>query len=112
MKQVLRSGIDRRYVLLPLLIGITLVVSMYFVLEARRDITRNLTAELREREDRMRQIDELIYTSLAAESAQRGFVLTGDQAYLSPYAAGRESTAAVLTTLIPKYQALDAAEVP
>jgi signal transduction histidine kinase len=111
MKKVLRSGIDRRYVLLPLLVGIAIVVSLYIVLEARRDVTRNLTAELREREDRMRQVDELIYTSLSAESAQRGFVLTGDQAYLAPYASGRENTAAVLAKLIPRYQQRDTSEV-
>ena len=111
MKQVLRSGIDRRYVLLPLLIGITLVVSMYFVLEARREVTRNLTAELREREDRMRQIDELIHTSLSSESAQRGFLLTGDPAYLTPYASGRESSSALLDKLIPRYQEKEPSEV-
>jgi signal transduction histidine kinase len=104
MKKVLRSGIDRRYVLLPLLVGIALVISMYVVLEARREVTRNLTAELRQREERMRQIDELIQTGLSAESAQRGYVLTADPAFLPPYAAGRENTAAVLAKLLQGYQ--------
>jgi signal transduction histidine kinase len=110
MKEVLRSGIDRRYVLLPLLIGIAVVVSMYFVLEARREVTRSLTAELRERENRVRQIDELIYTGVAAESAQRGFLLTGDPAFLSSYSSGRENTAALLTGLIPQYAGAEASE--
>jgi signal transduction histidine kinase len=110
MKQVLRSGIDRRYVLLPLLLGIALVLSMHFVLEARREVTRNLTAELRERENRVRQIDELIYTGVAAESAQRGFLLTGDPAYLSSYSSARENTAALLTRLIPQYEGAEASE--
>jgi signal transduction histidine kinase len=103
MKEVLRSGIDRRYVLLPLLAGIAMVIAMYVVLEARREVTRTLTAELRQRENRVRQLDELIYTGVAAESAQRGFLLTGDPAYLSSYASGRESSAALLTGLIPAY---------
>ncbi|MEO6078393.1 MAG: CHASE3 domain-containing protein [Steroidobacteraceae bacterium] len=111
MKKVLRSGIDRRYVLLPLLLGVALVVSMHFLIEARREVTRNLTSELREREDRMRQIDELIYTSVAAESAQRGFVLTGDAAYLTPYASGRVNTAALLAQLISWYELRDPSEV-
>jgi signal transduction histidine kinase len=111
MKKVLRSGIDRRYVLLPLLLGIAVVLSMYFVLEARREVTRNLTAELREREDRMRQIDELINTAVSAESAQRGFVLTAQPAYLEPYASGRERNAAVLAGLIPQYQSRDESEL-
>jgi signal transduction histidine kinase len=111
MKRVLRSGIDRRYVLLPLLVGIALVLSMYFVLEARRDVTRNLTTELRDRDDRMRQIDELIAASLTSESALRGFLLTGNPAYLEPYAPARESTAALLAKLIPRYQQRDQGEV-
>jgi signal transduction histidine kinase len=111
MKKVLRSGIDRRYVLLPLLAGIAVVLSMYFVLEARREVTRNLTTELREREERVRQIDELIYTAISAESAQRGFVLTAQPAYLAPYASGREGNAAMLARLIPRYQARDQSEL-
>ncbi|MEO8313507.1 MAG: CHASE3 domain-containing protein [Pseudomonadota bacterium] len=112
MKKVLRSGIDRRYVLLPLLVGIVLVLSIYFVQQVARDHTRNLTVTLRDREDRMRQIDELIYTSVAAESAQRGFLLTADPAYLPPYASGRAATAALLDKLIPRYQQRDQSEVP
>lgn len=111
MKKVLRSGIDRRYVLLPLLAGIAIVVSMYFVLEAQREVTRDLTVELREREDRLRQIDELIFAALSAESAQRGFVLTAEPAYLAPYASGRESSEAVLSKLIPRYEERDESEL-
>jgi len=99
-------------VLLPLLVGIALVVSMYFVLEARREVTRQLTAELRERESRMRQIDELIHSCLTAESAQRGFLLTGDPAYLPSYTAARESAASLLAGLLPLYQEKEASEVP
>ncbi len=111
MRKVLRSGIDRRYVLVPLLVGVALVVSMYFVQEARREVARALTATLRDQEDRMRQIVELIYTGLEAESAQRGFLLTGDAAYLLPYTAGRQSSDKLLANLIPRYQQRDQSEV-
>lgn len=111
MRKVLRSGIDRRYVLLPLLVGIALAVSVYFVLEARREVTRNLTVELRDREDRMRQIDELINTGLSAESAQRGYLLTANASYLAPYATNRQRADTLLARLIARYRERDQSEV-
>lgn len=111
MRKVLRSGIDRRYVLFPLLVGIALVVSVYFVLEARRDVARSLTTELREREERIRLLDELINAGLAAESAQRGYLLTGNPSYLEPYATSRQDTDRLLTALIGRYEQRDQSEV-
>jgi signal transduction histidine kinase len=111
MRKVLRSGFDRQYVLLPLLVAITLVASLYFFQKARREVTLNLTITLRDREDRMRQIAELIYASLESESAQRGFLITGQEAYLEPYAAGRKSTTELLEKLIPRYEQRDQQEV-
>jgi CHASE3 domain sensor protein len=60
----------------------------------------------------MRQVDELIQTGLSSESAQCGYVLTGDPAYLSPYTSGRENSAGVLAKLIQRYQVRDESEVP
>jgi signal transduction histidine kinase len=111
MRKVLRSGIDRRYVLLPLLAGVALVVALYFVQEARREVTRTLSITLRDREDRMQEIAELIYASLESESSQRGYLLTREKTYLGPYATGRQSTVELLDRLIPRYQQRDQAEV-
>ncbi len=94
-----------------LLVGIALVVSVYSCWRPGREVTRNLTAELRDREDRMRQIDELINTGLAAESAQRGYLLTANTAYLSPYATSRQHADTLLGKLIARYKERDESEV-
>jgi signal transduction histidine kinase len=112
MKYLLRSGFDRRYVLIPMLVAIGLVLSVYFVAEARRAYTRDLSVVIRDREDRMRKLTELIYSSLESESAQRGYLLTGEQEYLTPYAVGRKGAEQMLTDLIARYQARDQSEVP
>ncbi len=112
MSTLLRSGFDRRYVLVPMLAAIVLVMSVFFVAEARRAYTRDLSLVIRDREDRMRKLTELIYASLESESAQRGYLLTGEPEYLQPYASGRKLTEQLLADLESRYRARDQVEVP
>jgi signal transduction histidine kinase len=112
MKTRMRDGFDRRHVLIPMLAVVALVVSVFFVAEARRAYTRDLSLVIRDREDRMRKITEVIYSSLESESAQRGYLLTGEPEYLVPYASGRKLAEQLLADLLARYQARDAAEVP
>ncbi len=112
MKRILRTGFDRRYVLLPMLAAILLVVSLFFVGEARRSYVKELSIVIRDRQERMQDIAELIYACLESESAQRGYLLTGDSEYLVPYSTGRSSSAAALKKLIERYTRRDQAEVP
>src|SRR4051812_47958960 len=91
MREILREGIDRRYVLLPLLSVTALVIASFFLAEARRDYTRTLSEVASERQDRLRVIAELTYTSMDVESAQRGYLLTGDRKYVEPYETGRQA---------------------
>jgi signal transduction histidine kinase len=110
MRQILRAGFDRRYVLLPLLAAVTLVITAFFVAEARRTYTRELSEVVVIRQDRMREIAELIYTAIEAESAQRGFSLTGDPVYAEPYAEGRKKAFALIDDLIERYGRTDPEE--
>jgi signal transduction histidine kinase len=110
MRQILSEGIDRRYVLLPLLAVIALVVTAFFVAEARRAYTRDLSELIRARQERMRETAELIYATLEAESAQRGYVLTGDPQYLEPYSEGRRVAVALLDMMIKRYASADVEE--
>lgn len=112
MRKVLSSGIDRRYVLFPLLVGIALVASLYFIQDARRTVTLRLTHELRDRDERIRKLGELSYTSLESESAQRGFLLTGLVSYLKPYDQGRARAIKLLDELMVAYRLQEPAEVP
>ena len=111
-RRLIEEGFNRRYVLPPLLLAIGLVVTGFAITESRRAETRELAVTLRERQDVMRVLAESIYETLEAESAQRGFLLTGDPKYVTPLegrlAAGRDR----LRQLIDRYPALAPAELP
>jgi signal transduction histidine kinase len=110
MRQVLREGFDRRYVLFPLLAAITVVVTTFFVAEARRGYTSNLSESIRDGQDRLRDLAELIYASVGAESAQRGYLLTGDERYLEPDQEAQRTAGRLLDSLIARYTAIGSTE--
>jgi len=76
-------------VLLPLLAGVALIIAVFFVAESRRGYTRELAEIIQVRLYRMRELAELIYVCLEAESAQRGYLLTREAQYAEPYDRGR-----------------------
>lgn len=110
MRTVLAAGFDRRYVLVPLLAAIALVATAFFVTEARRDYTYHLAEAVGERQDRLRQLTELVDACLVAESAQRGYLLTGEIQYLSPYDASVREARELSTHLLEHYRRDDPAE--
>ena len=112
MREILREGIDRRYVLLPLVAVTALVIASFFVAEARRDYTQELSTVISDRQDRLRGIAELTYATMDVESAQRGYLLTGDRKYAEPYEAGRKTALERADDLIHRYETSDTQEVP
>lgn len=109
--RLIQEGFNRRYVLLPLLLSILLVVLGFGIGEARRAQTSQLDDELRTRQEVIRLLGEAEYKVLAAESAQRGFLLTGEEQYLAPMDAGISDAQTRLDELIAIYRDLDPAEV-
>ncbi len=87
-KRLIEEGFNRRYVLLPMLLSIALVLMGYWIVEMRRSRALNLTEELRQRQDITRLLVEASYKAMEAESAQRGFLLTGEEQYLPPLETG------------------------
>ena len=83
-KRLIEEGFNRRYVLVPMLLAIALVLLGYGVSESRRADTKEQADVLRERQEVMRLLTETVYKALEAESAQRGFLLTGEAKYLEP----------------------------
>jgi signal transduction histidine kinase len=59
----------------------------------------------------LRAIAELVYASMDAESAQRGYLLTGEPQYAEPYGEARRSALQQLDGLIRRYEATDLEEV-
>jgi signal transduction histidine kinase len=110
-KRLIEEGFNRRYVLVPLLLSIGLVVLGFGVTEARRAQARDLSIVLSERQDVMRLIAETVYKAMEAESAQRGFLLTGDEKYSTPMESGLVGTRARLDELESRYQSLAPEEV-
>jgi signal transduction histidine kinase len=112
MREVVRAGFDRRYVLAPLLAAVALVITAFFVAEVRREYTRDLSEVIRDRQDLMREVAELIYACIEAESAQRGYLLTGERQYLEPYDDGRVTAQQLVVSLPQRYQDRDREELP
>ena len=111
-KRLIEEGFNRRYVLLPLLLSIALVVTGFVVTEMRRAETRDLAETLRARQDVMRVAAEAIYKALEAESAQRGFLLTGEAKYLPPLETSLAAAQDRVRLLIDRYQVLAPEELP
>jgi signal transduction histidine kinase len=111
-KRLIEEGFNRRYVLVPMLLSILLVVAGYAVTETRRTQARALTEALRERQDVMRLMTEAGYRAMEAESAQRGFLLTGEEKYLAPLETGLAEAKARLLDLHASYEKLDPTQLP
>ncbi|MFO7325826.1 MAG: CHASE3 domain-containing protein [Pseudomonadota bacterium] len=111
-KRLIEEGFNRRYVLLPLLLSIALVILGFSVTEMRRAQTRQLDDELRQRQDILRLLGEVVQKSLEAESAQRGFLVTLEEQYLAPVNAGLADARSRLDELAAIYQQLDPEQVP
>jgi CHASE3 domain sensor protein len=95
-KRLIEEGFNRRYVLVPMLLAIALVVLGFWVTESRRSQAQDQVEVLRERQEVMRLLAETVYNALEAESAQRGFLLTGEEQYLDPLESGLAATRARL----------------
>jgi signal transduction histidine kinase len=111
-RRLIEEGFNRRYVLVPLLLAITLVVLGYSISEFRRTQAGRLAATLRERQDVIRVLTEAGYRAMEAESAQRGFLLTGEQKYLTPLESGLAEARSRLDELAVHYRKLDPGQLP
>jgi signal transduction histidine kinase len=102
-KRLIEEGFNRRYVLLPMLLSMALVVLGYAVVEKRRDHAKQLTETIRTRQDIIRLVVEASYNAMEAESAQRGFLLTGEEQYLTPMESAIAETNETLGRLRAHY---------
>ncbi|MGC3981760.1 MAG: CHASE3 domain-containing protein [Steroidobacteraceae bacterium] len=96
-------GFHRRYVLMPMLAAIALVVCAFLVTEARRAETMNSAVQIRDAQERMRLLADLAYAASDAESGQRGYLLTHEPEYLQPYNEAKQRIATLLPELHTAY---------
>jgi len=76
---------SKKVVYVPLLV-MTIVVLM-FINEASFRSSSALMEDMQEAQITRGTLNQLIQTVLSAETSQRGYLLTGDERYLEPYAA-------------------------
>jgi signal transduction histidine kinase len=94
---------DRRYVLIPVLIGVALVASAYFATEVGREHLMKSVDDIQESQQRGRLLVEVQGLITDAETGQRGYVLTGDASYLAPYSEAKKSISERLTEVQRAY---------
>jgi signal transduction histidine kinase len=96
-------GFDRRYVLIPILLSIVLLVSAFSMdLEAQRRLaasTQRVQAQLR----RAALLNNLLQMTVEAESGQRAYLLTSDVDFLIPFQHAQAEQANALAELHQVY---------
>ena len=73
------------WVLAPVMLAIVLPIALFFQAELGQARLRDATAALTASEGRQATLEEFLRSVFDAEAAQRGFLLTEDKSYLSPY---------------------------
>ncbi|HTQ35821.1 MAG TPA: CHASE3 domain-containing protein [Steroidobacteraceae bacterium] len=111
-RRLIKEGFNRRYVLLPLLLSIALVLLGYWITASRRAESRQLIELVAERQEVIRLLTDISYSAMQAESAQRGFVLTGEEKYLAPFESELAAAAQKLAELRDRYGRLNPAQLP
>jgi signal transduction histidine kinase len=102
-------GFDRRYVLIPILLSIVLLVSA-FVMD--QDAQRRLAASTQRVQEQLRRVallNNLMQMVVEAESGQRGYLLTGEPSFLVPYQSAVDERDMVMSDLQRVYEAQDPA---
>jgi len=110
-KRLIEEGFNRRYVLLPMLLAIALVSLGYWISQQGRAHARKLIEEVRERQDVIRLLTEAGYRAMEAESAQRGYLVAGEQQYLAPLETGLAEARALIAELREHYRKADPAQL-
>ncbi|MGC4029359.1 MAG: CHASE3 domain-containing protein [Steroidobacteraceae bacterium] len=111
-KRLLDEKLNRKYVLLPLLLIMLLVILGFTVSEMRRTKTAALNAVIRERQEVLRMVSETLYQALDSESAQRGFLLTGEKRYQAPFNSSVDATRVHIAELENELQKLLPGDLP
>jgi signal transduction histidine kinase len=102
---------ERRYVLIPVLLGIAFVGSAYFVTESGHTRRIDSVNAIHRSQERTKLLSDLQLAVTDAESAQRGFILTANESYLGPYRQYKEEVSNLLDELRGAYHTSDDAKI-
>lgn len=90
-------------VLLPVLLAVLLVLSVFVLTEMRRSQVMEEATDIQHSQERIRLLVELQLVMTDAETGQRGYLLTGDPSYLAPYNEAKERISDYLRQLQSAY---------
>ncbi len=97
-------ALDARKVLIPLGVLMVVLVGLFFLFEESYSHINNVGLHISRIQDRQRLLAQIVRTVNEAESAQRGYLLSGDASYLQIYADVRSRTAGYLKSLEDSYR--------
>ena len=95
--------IGRWYILLPPLLLIGFLIGLFFLAAAGQSRLNMANERLHRSQLREQALNEFAGLMTDAESAQRGYLLTGEGAYLNPYAAAVAKVGGALNRLHDAY---------
>ncbi len=93
------------WVLVPVALAVVLPVVLFLYAELGQARLRDATAQLTASESRQATLEEFLRSTLDAEAAQRGFLLTEDKTYLAPYDPSVRRIPKLLDRLESSYRA-------
>jgi signal transduction histidine kinase len=97
------GGIGRWYIAIPPLLLIGFLISLFFLAAAGQARLEAATERVRNSQLRQQYLSEYLSLITGAESGQRGYLLTGDRAYLAPYYDARQHLGTALDRLHGAY---------
>jgi len=103
-------GFDRRYVFLPVVLSIALVITAIVVVEAGQARLRASAAEVQASGRRLMLMGRFLRVMTDAETGQRGFLLTNEPEYLAPFESAAAEIEPALKDLELAYQEAQSTE--
>jgi len=99
--------LGRWYIALPPLLLIGFLVGLFFLAAAGQSRLNADNARVHDSELRQESLSEFMALITDAESGQRGYLLTGDSAYLQPYTDAKPKVEAALERVQEAYDSDD-----
>jgi signal transduction histidine kinase len=102
------GGNGRWYIALPPILVIGFIIGLYFLAIAGQSRLNAANERVHRSQVRQQALNEFAGLITDAESAQRGYLLTGESAYLQPYTNAVDKVAAALERLHQAFGGADA----
>ena len=97
------AGINRRYVLVPILLALALLAGTFAIYNAAENRLEQSTQRVQSLLQRQTLLSNLMQVLVDAENSQRDYLLTGEDAFLQPYTESLARQQPILEALRSAY---------